>query len=511
MQKSKGSSGAVEYLLDNKRVEEKTAVVRKGNSHITKSLISQITRQQKYISGGLMFAPGEKVTEQQKQELMQSYEDMFFAGIPENSFNILWVEHSDKNRVELNFLIPDIDLNSGYSLQNWSYNRDLHIVNTWKDIQNLEYGFIDPDENKRIEKISKAKYQGNKSIIKKRSTFQAEIEKLVDTGQLNSKDEIIEFLKNSGCEITRNGKHYISVKHKDLGKKNLKMDGKYFNDAFTKEQDIKTLTVDKVEYPKKSLDLINKRYEKYLVDRTERHSSIYKKRALKSPKKVTNSEFVSTEKKEDYDRIRENVRRGRSQRRSIIAELQAEFEKNSKRQRDSFERTRQKQRDSFKEDYQNIRDDYPGNAKNEQRRFREVQDGIIEAAARRILVNFMTISYQNKVFYERYQSALRYDLKGFYVDTKSDKSVEFKSKAKDIDIIDKGNRIVSRAGKNIKETARLMVEISAAKGWDLDKIHVKGNDAFKDEVALQIQLYKINEMNVNEDNYVENIQKGLKV
>ncbi len=517
MRKSKGSSGAVEYLLDEKRVEEKTAIVKKGNSDITKSLIAQIQRKQKYISGGLMFAPGETVSEEQKQELMQDYENMFFAGISENSYNILWVEHSDKNRVELNFLIPDIDLDSGFSLQNWSFKRDLAIVNTWKDIKNLKHGFIDPNEEdrKRTEKPSFAKHKGNGSIISERANLKKSIEDMVINNQLASRVEIIELLKKNGCEITREGKDYISVKHPTLGKKALRLEGEIFSEKFTREYkrterpDEARTDQNSERSPKPTLAELQKRYKKYYADRTERHSIIYRRRENRNDKSHSNIGSNSTnlgidarsdnnvlrnEIGRENDRNRNDVRAGREERASIIAELQREFRENSERQRsdvnENVERLSEEHRRNKSGSVTPEQERAGENRAEFSRRNRKNAEIIAEDFRRRILVNFVSISYQNKVFYNAYKSDLKYDLKGFYIDKKPNDNIEFKSKEKNINIVDKGDTLVSHNSKDKKETVKLMLEIAEAKEWDLDKLGLKGGNAFKEEVRKQIQVIK---------------------
>lgn len=100
--KSKGKKGVVEYLLDE-REQLGTAITLRGNPEITKSLILSIKRKHKYLSGGLMFSKEEFISEEQKKEIMDSFEKMLFAGLTSHQYHILWVEHGDKGRIELNF------------------------------------------------------------------------------------------------------------------------------------------------------------------------------------------------------------------------------------------------------------------------------------------------------------------------------------------------------------------------------------------------------------------------
>ena len=106
----KSKSGAVEYLL-NERVEQGTARVLRGNSQITKQLIKENTNKLKYRSGCLSFEESFLI-ERDKKEIMDLFEQSTFAGLDKDQYNILWVEHTDKNRIELNFVIPRLELTS---------------------------------------------------------------------------------------------------------------------------------------------------------------------------------------------------------------------------------------------------------------------------------------------------------------------------------------------------------------------------------------------------------------
>ncbi|MGU0043982.1 hypothetical protein ACVXHA_22160 [Escherichia coli] len=43
----------------------------------------------------------------------RSFERVLMPGLEKNQYSILWVEHQDKGRLELNFVIPNMELQSG--------------------------------------------------------------------------------------------------------------------------------------------------------------------------------------------------------------------------------------------------------------------------------------------------------------------------------------------------------------------------------------------------------------
>ncbi|CCF81062.1 hypothetical protein HBZS_115110 [Helicobacter bizzozeronii CCUG 35545] len=46
------------------------------------------------------------IDESLKQEIMQSFEQMLMTEVMADRYDILWVEHTDKDRLELNFGDP---------------------------------------------------------------------------------------------------------------------------------------------------------------------------------------------------------------------------------------------------------------------------------------------------------------------------------------------------------------------------------------------------------------------
>lgn len=166
------ASGALNYLLkegaerpsdssNQKRVPlepRKHARVLSGDPIITEQLIDATPYQQKYKSGVLSFEKrADELTEQEKFEIMQKFEDALFCGLERDQFDILWIEHADKDidinnpvgRLELNFLIAGQELRSGKRLQPFYAGADFVRVNAFKNVINYEYKLADPNSPDR--------------------------------------------------------------------------------------------------------------------------------------------------------------------------------------------------------------------------------------------------------------------------------------------------------------------------------------------------------------------------
>lgn len=203
--KEGGGAGAVRYLL-NKRREEGTARVLRGNERLTRAIINSITTKQKVCVGCLSFEE-QDIKEEHKKAIMDSFEENLLLEMRER-VNILWVEHIDKGRLELNFVIPKIDLETRKSFNPYFHKTDLKRVDLWKQIINQSYSLTDPNDPKKAQIYTKSKGKDFKDYEELNLVLQEGVE----NGAIKSRAELIEFLKGAEIEITRQGADYLSIK-----------------------------------------------------------------------------------------------------------------------------------------------------------------------------------------------------------------------------------------------------------------------------------------------------------
>ncbi|PUD17825.1 molybdopterin-guanine dinucleotide biosynthesis protein MobA [Helicobacter pylori] len=229
--------GSVNYLL-NERVEQGTAKVLKGDANLTKSLLLSLTQKHKACVGCLSFEEPD-IDENLKHELIESFETALLTEKMQGRYNILWVEHTDKGRLELNFVIPRIDLERQKAFTPYYHSADITRIDIWKDYINLKHAFTNPKDLEKQHNIQQhqTKNPKNKELLE---TYE-KLDKLIqdNLGKLfNSRDDIINFLKDNQCEVTRQGKDYISVKLPNEPKtKRLK--GFYYHETFRTIADIR--------------------------------------------------------------------------------------------------------------------------------------------------------------------------------------------------------------------------------------------------------------------------------
>lgn len=230
--KKGGSSKAIDYLL-NEREQQGTARVLKGDPKLTREIINSIKYKQKTTVGCLSFEE-KNISEDMKYQLIEDFEKHLLPGM-QDRYNILWVEHTDKGRLELNFVIPKIDLISQKSLNPYYHKADLPRVEKWQDLQNFKYNYSNPKDplkernveiNSHIKKFNQSYEELNKTI-----------QELANKGQIQSREQLIELLKDSGIEVTRTGENYISVKLPD-SKKARKFKGGIYEQQYTSIEQI---------------------------------------------------------------------------------------------------------------------------------------------------------------------------------------------------------------------------------------------------------------------------------
>ena len=231
--KSGGGIGSVNYVL-NERVQQGTAKILKGDEAQTRAIISQISKKQKVCFGVLSFQESAaRISDQTKQEIMADFERTLLGDFMRGRVNILWVQHEDKGgRLELNFIIPKIDLVTGTSFNPFFYSKpDLTRIDLLKKAVNLEYGFSDPDDPGRKNTIS-----ASKKDLKNYANVEAldkTLHELVKAEIIKSRTQMLELLRDENIQISRETKNSITVILPGSTKKNRLQGGIYadFKDA----------------------------------------------------------------------------------------------------------------------------------------------------------------------------------------------------------------------------------------------------------------------------------------
>ncbi|EIZ0404395.1 hypothetical protein MPT51_004486 [Salmonella enterica] len=220
--KSKGQRNinkSIEYLLREKNTEQQKDI--KILSTTTKqdlinfeNYILDKNKSNPYVCGVLSFEE-KTISEELKTKIITEFEDILFAGIqPENRPPVLWVEHNDKGRVELNYLTFN-SLQDRRSYTVYLDKRDRGLVNDYSEIINYENNLSSPFEEKENKNTLVNTPKTNipkdkKEFVEKLNT---EILALIINEELENREEAIKHIESiQGVKINRVRKNQISIK-----------------------------------------------------------------------------------------------------------------------------------------------------------------------------------------------------------------------------------------------------------------------------------------------------------
>ena len=258
------SKGCLDYLLGQNRDREHATVLQ-GDVNEIAGLIDSSPYIKKYTAGCLSFYEHD-LRPEQKQQIMDDFEKCLFPGMAKDQYRILWVEHQDKinldtgeTRLELNFLIPNVEVNSGKRLQPFYAAADLDRVECFKQITNHQYALYDPDDpaHRQATKVAKALPSNTKEL---KAAIEIEAALAIAEGMVSDRQSLVKWLGDIGLEVTRQTPKSVSVKHKDDAKaRPIRLTGAMY------EQDFR--------YTDESADITAAASADYRAAATERHTA----------------------------------------------------------------------------------------------------------------------------------------------------------------------------------------------------------------------------------------------
>lgn len=224
-----GSATATANYLMGKDRDRDGAKVIKGDLELTTQIAESLDFKNKYTVGVLSFEESE-LDEQTKLEIMERFEQTCFAGLDRQQYNICWVEHSDKGRVELNFFIPNVELESGKRFQPYFDGTDRKLFDSWKNTINHEFGLSDPNDPAKKQALTvQSTLPADKKELQQAITDNLMAKVMV--GKVSSRDDVVNEIKEMGLEIARLTPSAISIKD-PTGGKNIRLKGEIYEQNF---------------------------------------------------------------------------------------------------------------------------------------------------------------------------------------------------------------------------------------------------------------------------------------
>ncbi len=241
----KGPVNYVTHVNSIKRQRSPPQVLR-GNPAFTKDLINSLSSDWKYTSGVLSWNHTDEVSMEQENEIMDAFEELAFAGLQHDQYNILWTRHTHADHHELHFVVPRVELYGGKSFNpcppNWQSQYD-----PMRDYYNVKHNWHRPDNPtrrklpspKKLDEVKSRLSERRKKLSKKNMNKYKEdlIEFLIFNlrhGFVKNREDIINLIHDLGFVLNRKGKDYITPYDFESGIK-FRLKGGIFKDNWSVE------------------------------------------------------------------------------------------------------------------------------------------------------------------------------------------------------------------------------------------------------------------------------------
>jgi hypothetical protein len=224
--------------------------VLQGNPQHVQNLIDTTPFKYTYTSGVLSFAPGEVITPEMEEAIMDEFEQAAFAGLAPDQYSILWVRHTHAGHHELNFLVPRIELSTMRSLNIRPPGAKAgDLFDLFRSMINARYALADPDDPARAQDVTMSNVfaklgvyddapprreaqplaallrervrQGLEAGEKLKGTtrlredlrqgISAYVRGEVEAGRIDSRDDVLAYLEKEGLTITRETDKAVTV------------------------------------------------------------------------------------------------------------------------------------------------------------------------------------------------------------------------------------------------------------------------------------------------------------
>lgn len=272
--KGKGTCKAtMDYLLGKDRDREHAKILQ-GDPEITRQLADSLEFKHKYTVGVLSFEEKD-LDDKTKKEIMADFEKSLLCGLEHDQYDITWIEHKDKDRLELNFVIPKVELNTGKAMNPYYDPIDRKRINAFKDHANAKYDLHDPNDP-----ANRQPYTPNMRLPKEKKELQQVITGYLmgemAQGRVKDRQDVLNAIQSDlGLSVARITPNAISIKDPtDEKGRNIRLKGEIYADTFRFSQEYST------ENERASQDYRANRIERISTTGAELTAEIERKRAF---------------------------------------------------------------------------------------------------------------------------------------------------------------------------------------------------------------------------------------
>ncbi|MCX0433381.1 relaxase/mobilization nuclease domain-containing protein, partial [Aeromonas veronii] len=222
--------------LDHTGAVRAGVAVLRGDPALFAAVADSLPFQQRYSSAVISWAAEEAPTAAEIDEVLADFEALAFAGLEPEDYHMTVVQHGEADGgAHVHILIPRVHLGSGKSFNPAPPGQrdDFYAV---RDKHNHSRGWARPDDplRARLLRPNFEAYKGDHPAIKKQIT-----DHLIGAtaqGVITNAAELRAYLQESlGCEITRSGMDYISIKPEGYPKA-VRLRGELYGASWTAER-----------------------------------------------------------------------------------------------------------------------------------------------------------------------------------------------------------------------------------------------------------------------------------
>lgn len=287
---------SLDYLLRTKKPEEQKFVevlsqTNRSDIENFNEYIKEKNFKNPFITGVLSFEEKD-IDPVLKTKIMNDFEDMMFSGIePENRPPVIWIQHKDKNRLELNYTTFNSLMNKKH-FQCYYHLSDKKLFNSFCEKINYENNIssvLDVQEHKArntlVNTLNNKIPEDKKAVVEK---LQEEILSKIITEEINNREELISFIQSKNIIINRVRENAISIKF-DKADKPISLKG----DIYEQNRDYKTYRTESTidhradqQYVEKQLRQHRENFDTELKKRHSRNRTRFKPTQSKDQKNV---------------------------------------------------------------------------------------------------------------------------------------------------------------------------------------------------------------------------------
>lgn len=247
-----GGSGPVDYLVERDVVaydQNRNAIrdergeimlfareplpeVLRGDADRMCALIDACPHQWTYRAGVIAFTAEDAPNPAQQRQVMDAFESLAFAGLEPDQHDMLWVRHTHEGRIELHFVTPRMELESGRSLNIAPPGYQKHY-DALRDVLNKEHGWNDPMAPERARETVSLIESVRRGDA--RELIHDWIVQRIETGEIHDRPSMTEALTAAGFDLPRAGKNYITVRDPETDER-WRLKGDLFREDWTREK-----------------------------------------------------------------------------------------------------------------------------------------------------------------------------------------------------------------------------------------------------------------------------------